>query len=147
MWLVLGLIAIVATFINLYIYNKGKDYKLTMAMGLSFTALTLCEMYSQVSNSVNSEEWVALMDVVPTMEKVLWFLTIVSILLNIAPIFLELKNNKWLLSLTLFIKCTVVELSSTVYKFLVIVIKFRGRKSVCPTIKITLMMMKIREIL
>jgi len=94
MWLVLGLIAIVATFINLYIYNKGKDYKLTMAMGLSFTALTLCEMYSQVSNSVNSEEWVALMDVVPTMEKVLWFLTIVSILLNIAPIFLELKNNK-----------------------------------------------------
>jgi hypothetical protein len=34
------------------------------------------------------------MDVVPTMEKALWFLTIVSILLNIAPILLELKNKK-----------------------------------------------------
>jgi len=28
------------------------------------------------------------------MEMVLWFLTIVSILLNIAPILLELKNKK-----------------------------------------------------
>ena len=41
MWVILGLIAIVATFINLYMYGTGKDYKLAMAMGLSFTALTL----------------------------------------------------------------------------------------------------------
>ena len=57
MWLILGLIAIVATFINLYMYKIGKDYKLAMAMGL-------------------------------------WGLTIISILLNIAPIFLELKNKE-----------------------------------------------------
>ncbi|MFT9599793.1 hypothetical protein [Mesobacillus sp.] len=42
MWVILGVIAIVATFINLYMYKAGKDYKLAMAMGLSFTALTLC---------------------------------------------------------------------------------------------------------
>ena len=42
MWLILGLIAIVITFINLYMYATGKDYKIAMAMGLSFTALILC---------------------------------------------------------------------------------------------------------
>ncbi|WP_175638447.1 hypothetical protein [Metabacillus schmidteae] len=94
MWILLGIIAIVATFINLYRYKTGKDYKLAMAMGLSFTALTLCAEYSLVSNWVKSEDWPALLDVVPTMEKALWFLTIVSIVLNIAPILLELKNKK-----------------------------------------------------
>ncbi len=94
MWLIFGLIAIVATFINLYMYKTGKDYKLAMAMGLSFTALTLCAENSLVSNWVKAEDWSALLDVVPTMEKTFWFLTIVSILLNIAPILLELKNKK-----------------------------------------------------
>ncbi|MEC0665394.1 hypothetical protein P8864_05505 [Priestia flexa] len=94
MWLLLGLIAIVATIINLYMYKTGKDYKLAMAMGLSFTALTLCAEHSLVSDWVKGEDWSALMDVVPTMEKAVWFLTIVSILLNIAPMLLELKGKK-----------------------------------------------------
>lgn len=94
MWLILGVIAIVATFMNLYLYAKGKDYKLAMAMGLSFTALTILTDYRMVSNWVKAEDWSALLDVVPTMEKVLWFLTIISILLNITPILLELKNKK-----------------------------------------------------
>ena len=94
MWLILGTIAIVATFTNLYMYKTGKDYKLAMAMGLSFTALTLCAEHSLIINWVKAEDWSALLDVVPTMEKALWFLTIVSILLNIAPIFLELRNKE-----------------------------------------------------
>ncbi|MBM7663629.1 hypothetical protein JOC25_000085 [Solibacillus kalamii] len=93
MWLLIGLIAIVATFINLYRFIKGKDYKLAMAMGLSFTALTLCAEYSLVSEWVKNENWPALWEV-PNFEKVLWFLTIVSILLNIAPIFLERKRKQ-----------------------------------------------------
>lgn len=94
MSLILGLIAIAATFINLFMYKAGKDYKLAMAVGLSFTALTLCSEYSLVSDWVKVEDWSALLDVVPTMERALWFLTIVSILLNITPILLELKNKK-----------------------------------------------------
>jgi hypothetical protein len=94
MWLILGFIAIVATFINLYIYKIGKDYKLAMAMGLLFTALTLCSEYSLVSNWVKVEDWSALLDVVPSMEKALWFLTIISIVLNITPILLELKDKE-----------------------------------------------------
>ena len=93
MWLILGVIAIVATFINLFMYKTGKDYKLTMAIGLSFTALTLCSEYSLVSKWVKVKDWSALLDVVPTMEKGLWILTIISIVLNITPILLELKNK------------------------------------------------------
>ena len=94
LFMIFGVIAIVATFINLYMYKVGKDYKLAMAMGLSFTALTLCSEYSLVSGWVKVEDWSALLDVVPSIEKALWFLTIVSILLNIAPILLELKGKK-----------------------------------------------------
>lgn len=94
MWFLLGLIAIAATFISLYMYATGKDYKLAMAMGLSFTALTVVADYSMVSNWVKAEDWSALLDVVPTMEEALWVLTVISILLNITPILLELKNKK-----------------------------------------------------
>lgn len=94
MWIIFGVIAIVATFINLYIYKAGKDYKFSMAMGLSFTALTLCADYSYVSRWVKAEDWAALSDVVPGMARAFWFLTIISLLLNIAPIFLERKRKK-----------------------------------------------------
>ncbi|MCH7322739.1 hypothetical protein LZ480_12645 [Solibacillus sp. MA9] len=93
MWVILGLIAIVTTFINLYLYATGKDYKLAMAMGLSFTALTLCSEYSLVSEWVKKEDW-SLLGEVPNYGRALWFLTIVSILLNIAPILLERKGKK-----------------------------------------------------
>ncbi|MFD1851607.1 hypothetical protein [Oceanobacillus bengalensis] len=94
LFMIFGVIAIVATFINLYMYKAGKDYRLAMAIGLSFTALTLCSEYSLVSVWVEVEDWAALMDVVPGMERAMWFLTIVSILLNIAPILLERKGKK-----------------------------------------------------
>ena len=92
MFLILGIIAIEATVLNLYLYKVGKDYKLAMAMGLSFTALTLVAGYSMISGWVKVKDWAALLDAVPTMTTVLWGLTIVSILLNIIPILLEQKK-------------------------------------------------------
>lgn len=94
MWVIFGFIAIIATFINLYMYKTRKDYKLAIAIALSFTSLTLVAEYSIVSNWVKKEDWSALMDVVPTMEISLWILTIISILLNLIPIFLDLKHKK-----------------------------------------------------
>jgi len=94
MWFIFGLIAIAATCLNLYLYATGKDYKLAMAMGLSFTALTLVADYSMVSSWVQAEDWGALLDVVPIMATALWVLTIISILLNIAPVLLEKINKK-----------------------------------------------------
>ncbi|MFA9559465.1 hypothetical protein ACERII_19325 [Evansella sp. AB-rgal1] len=67
-WILFGAIAIVATFINLYMYTAGKGYKLAMEIGLSFTALTLCSEYSLVSRWVKVEDWAALANVVPSME-------------------------------------------------------------------------------
>lgn len=93
MWIVFGGIAIVATFLNIYMYKVGKNYKLAMAIGLSFTALALCSQYTLVSGWVKVNDWSALLDVVPSMETALWFLTIISIVLNITPIFLELKKE------------------------------------------------------
>ncbi|MYL71588.1 hypothetical protein GLW00_12035 [Halobacillus litoralis] len=94
MWLIFGVIAIVVTFINLFLYAAGKDYKLAMALALSFTALTICADYSYLNRWIDAEDWAAIMDVVPGMSKVFWFLTIVSILLNISPIFLERIRKK-----------------------------------------------------
>jgi hypothetical protein len=94
MWLILGVIAIVVTIINLSLYIAGKDYKLAMAMALSFTALTICADYSYLNRWVKVEDWAALSDVIPGMARAYWFLTIVSILLNVAPIFLERKRKK-----------------------------------------------------
>ncbi|XKH49850.1 hypothetical protein LG275_09440 [Chryseomicrobium palamuruense] len=89
MWFLFGIIAIFMTGINFFLYAVGKDYKLAMALALSFTALSLCAHYSYIDNWVQSEDWSALADVVPIMAKALWVLTIASILLNIAPIILE----------------------------------------------------------
>ena len=94
MWFIFGVIAIIATFINLGLFAAGKDYRLAMAMGLSFTALTLVADYGMVADWVEAEDWSALMDVVPIMSAALWVLTSLSILLNITPILLELKNKK-----------------------------------------------------
>ena len=94
MWIVFGGIALISTFVNVYMYKVGKNYKLAMAIGLSFTALTLCSEYTLVSGWVKVNDWTALLDVVPYMETTLWILTIISIILNITPILLELKNKE-----------------------------------------------------
>ena len=94
MWLLFGVIAVLATFINLYLYKTSRTYYFAMAIGLSFTILTLTASYSMVSNWVNVENWTALSDVVPTMSIAFWILASLSILLNILPIILELKHKK-----------------------------------------------------
>lgn len=94
MWIIFGLAAIGATLINLTVFMMEKDYKLTMAIALSLTALTLCAEYSLLNMWVEAKDWGAITDVVPGMSRALWFLTIAAIFLNILPIFLERKRNR-----------------------------------------------------
>lgn len=94
MWIIFGLAAIGATLINLTVFMMEKDYKLTMAIALSLTALTLCAEYSLLNMWVEAKDWAAITDVVPGMSRALWFLTIAAIFMNILPIFLERKRNK-----------------------------------------------------
>lgn len=93
MWLIFGFLAIVLTIVNLILYARGKDYKLVMALALSSTALTLAAEYRAVADWVRAEDWGALADVVPTMGKLLWVLTIMAVLLNIAPTILDLRKR------------------------------------------------------
>lgn len=94
MWIIFGLLALLATGVNYYRYKQGTDYRLAMALALSFTALTLWSEYRLVSDWVKAEDWAALMDVVPIMGRVLWMLTITSVVVNIMPVFLELKKRQ-----------------------------------------------------
>lgn len=94
MWFIFGFVAIIATFINLFMYITGKDYRVAMATALSVTALTVIAQYKLVSDWVHAEDWAALKDVVPTMVPILLVLTILSIILNIIPLLPRWKSNR-----------------------------------------------------
>lgn len=94
MWIIFGLLAISATFINLLLYRKGKNYHLAMVFALSFTSFTLMAEYNLVFTWVKGEDWSALLDTVPRMTIALWILTSLSIVLNSAPAILELRKKQ-----------------------------------------------------
>lgn len=64
-----------------------------MIVDLSCIALTLVMQYSMVSGWVIGKDEASISDVVPTMGTALWILAVISIILNVAPVFLELKNK------------------------------------------------------
>lgn len=94
MWIILGFLTAVMTFMNLYRFNKRKDYKLYMALALTLTALENTAHYNLVSNWVLLEDWTALLDVVPSMEIALWAFTIISITLNLSPVLLASRTQR-----------------------------------------------------
>lgn len=87
MWLLFGIIAIVAAVVNMLWTAKGKESKGAMFISLAFTALTVCAFYSADAKWVLNEDWIALSDVTPTMAKSLWVCTIASILMNSLSLF------------------------------------------------------------
>ena len=82
MWFLFGLIAIVFAILNVTWTMKHREAKLFRYLSLSFTILTLCAEYSQLSQWVVNEDWSALLDVAPYMPDSLWALAITSILIN-----------------------------------------------------------------
>ncbi|TFE00678.1 hypothetical protein [Jeotgalibacillus salarius] len=93
MWIILGFIAIAATLLNIYLFSAGKDYKLAMAAGLSFTALTLCAEISFIAGQAAREDWSAVREVVH-FQRALWALTGASIFINVLPVFIERRDKK-----------------------------------------------------
>jgi len=89
MWIILGVAAIITAILNVVWSIRNKNAKGFRFISLSLTALTLCAFYSANAKWVINEDWFALMDVVPTMSKALWVLTIVSILINSISLFKE----------------------------------------------------------
>ena len=82
MWLIFGILAIIFTFINIYMHFNKKESKIFMYLGLTFTTLTVMAFYQQNANWIVNKEWTALEDVVPTTNKYLWICTTISIILN-----------------------------------------------------------------
>lgn len=82
MWIILGVSAIIMTILNIVLTLSHRDTKWLGYISLSLTALTLCALNSQTAQWVLKEDWSALMDVIPAMTRILWFLTIASIAIN-----------------------------------------------------------------
>ena len=78
MWLFLGIAAIITAVLNIIWTLNGLDAKWFRFISVSLTALTLCAFYTQVYQWILIKDWSALYDVVPTMSKALWIITILS---------------------------------------------------------------------
>ena len=92
MCLPFGITAIVAAILNVIWTMRHREAKWFRFISLSFTALTLCAYYSLAKQWVLSNAADQLLDVMPTLSDVLWFLTIASIMLN--GICLFVKTDK-----------------------------------------------------
>ena len=82
MWLAMGVGAIIFAILNLVWLFKQKSSKWFGFISLSLTALTVCAFYSDAAMQVVNEDWGGLMDVLPSMSKMLWICVIISILAN-----------------------------------------------------------------
>ncbi len=92
MWFVFGFFAIITAILHLLWFMKNKECKWFRFISLSFTILTVCAFYSDVSSRVLSEDWSSLIDIVPTMTKMLWLLSGISIFINSISLFKKSKS-------------------------------------------------------
>lgn len=87
MWLLFGIIAISTAILNVIWTVRNREAKWFRFLSLSFTALTLCAFYSMAKHWAILGDSSALLDVMPTLSKVLWFLTIASVIINSISLF------------------------------------------------------------
>ena len=92
MCLPFGIMAVVAAILNVIWTLCHRDTKYLSYISLSFTALTLCAYYSLAKQWVLTNAADQLLDVMPALSDVLWFLTIASVMLN--GICLFVKTDK-----------------------------------------------------
>ena len=91
MWLLFGLLAILFAVLNVIWTLNHREAKWFRYCSLSFTILTLCAEYNQVSQWVVKEDWSALQDVIPYTSDGICGLAIASILINSVSLF---RKNK-----------------------------------------------------
>ena len=87
MCLLFGTAAIIAAIFNVIWTVRRREAKWFRFISLSFTALTLCAYYSLANHWVSTNAADQLLDVMPTLSKLLWFLTVASIILNSVSLF------------------------------------------------------------
>lgn len=87
MWMLFGIGAIITAILNVIFTVLHKDTKWFGFISLSLTTFTLCNFYSQAAEWVIKEDWIALMDVLPSVSNTLWFLAIMSVIINSVTFF------------------------------------------------------------
>ncbi len=92
-WLVFGIAAIISACMNLAFFRKPRKSKIFRFLSLSFTALTVCGFYWQETSYVLEGDWSALMDIMPTVSKLLWVCVFASILINGITLFSSDSNG------------------------------------------------------
>ena len=87
--LLLGIASIVSAIFNVIWTLRQKDAKWFRFISMAFTALTVCSFYSLAYQWVITKQADQLLDVMPTLSSVLWFLTIASITINGVSLFVK----------------------------------------------------------
>lgn len=87
MWVIFGIGVIIFALLNAISVFKNKSAKWYRFCSLSLTALTVCAFYSDGARRVIKKDWAGLMDTMPTMNKALWVLVILSIAVNSVSLF------------------------------------------------------------
>ncbi len=82
MWLFFGIGAIILAGANVLFTLRQKDAKWFRFCSLSCTALTICAFYQDAAHWVIIEDWSALMDILPSVSRMLWICVIASIVIN-----------------------------------------------------------------
>ena len=93
MWMIFGIIAIIAAILNVIWMIRHRETKWFRFISLSFTTLTMCAFYSQANQWVLTQNESQLLDVMPTLSIVLWVLTIVSIIINSISLFTKVISK------------------------------------------------------
>ena len=96
MWMIAGWLAFALVIVNLiFIFQKKYKYCGVLVFGsLSSGLITMLCMYSIVNGWVQADEISALMDVVPTMKKLLIVIVLVGVILNGIAVFANYKHTK-----------------------------------------------------
>ena len=89
MWLVFGIFAVITAMLDVVWTLRKRKAKWFRFASLSFTAFTLCSFLTKVNGWVISEDWSALMDVLPAASKMMWVLTLTSVAVNGISLFLD----------------------------------------------------------
>lgn len=95
-WLPLGAISILFSFVTLLFSLKGK-FKNTpwlILSSLSFSLLFLLSEYALVMDWVRKEDFIAMLDVVPTMGTLLTLFVIATLMMNIVSFHLYKRAEK-----------------------------------------------------
>lgn len=87
MWFVTGTGAIIFAALNVLWSFRNKESKWFRFVSMALTAITICAFYSDGAVRVVHEDWAGLMDIMPSMSKVLWVCVLVSILINSVSLF------------------------------------------------------------